>query len=69
MTQQTNGMPELKYSEETFRAMYEALKIILTVWVPGKPEGEILEHYDNVYHVSGNTLQICREALALAGGK
>ena len=26
MTQQTNGMPELKYSEETFRDMYEALK-------------------------------------------
>ncbi|KKL11141.1 hypothetical protein LCGC14_2548780 [marine sediment metagenome] len=25
MTQQTNGMPELKYSEETFRVMYEAL--------------------------------------------
>ncbi|MDP2363698.1 MAG: hypothetical protein Q8M94_08005 [Ignavibacteria bacterium] len=29
MTQQTNGMPELKYSEETFRAMYEALNAII----------------------------------------
>ena len=29
MTQQTNGMPELKYSEETFRDMYEALKAVL----------------------------------------
>ena len=28
MTQQTNGTPELKYSEETFRDMYEALKEI-----------------------------------------
>ena len=27
MTQQTNGTPELKYSEETFRDMYEALKM------------------------------------------
>jgi len=26
MTQQTNGTPELNYSEETFRDMYEALK-------------------------------------------
>jgi len=26
MTQQTNGTPELKYSEEAFRDMYEALK-------------------------------------------
>ena len=25
MTQQTNGMPDLKYSEEAFRDMYEAL--------------------------------------------
>ncbi len=25
MTRQTNGMPELKYSEETFRDMYEKL--------------------------------------------
>ena len=25
MTQRTNGMPELKYSEEVFRDMYEAL--------------------------------------------
>ena len=28
MTQQTNGMPELKYSEETFRELYEALRKI-----------------------------------------
>ena len=28
MTRQTNGMPELKYSEETFRDMYEALKLV-----------------------------------------
>lgn len=26
MTQQTSGMPELKYSKEAFRDMYEALK-------------------------------------------
>ena len=26
MTQQTNGTPELKYSEEIFRDLYEALK-------------------------------------------
>lgn len=26
MTQQTNGMPELKYSKEAFRDMYEELK-------------------------------------------
>ena len=29
MTQQTHGTPELKYSEETFRDMYEALKKML----------------------------------------
>ena len=29
MTQQTHGTPELKYSEETFREMYEALKNLL----------------------------------------
>jgi len=26
MTQQTNGTPELNYSEEVFRDMYEALR-------------------------------------------
>ena len=31
MTRQTNGTPELKYSEETFRDMYEALKQCRTV--------------------------------------
>ncbi len=31
MTRQKNGMPELKYSEETFRDMYEALKEICSV--------------------------------------
>jgi hypothetical protein len=29
MTQQTNGMLELKYSEETFRDMYEAIKLFM----------------------------------------
>ena len=28
MTQQTNGTPDLKYSEEAFRDMYEALKVM-----------------------------------------
>ncbi len=27
MTRQTNGMPELKYSEEVLRDKYEALKL------------------------------------------
>ena len=29
MTQQTDGTPELKYSEATFRVLYEALKDLL----------------------------------------
>ncbi len=29
MTRQTDGMPELNYSEEVFRDMYEALKELL----------------------------------------
>ncbi|MDP2729628.1 MAG: hypothetical protein Q8O55_04020 [Dehalococcoidales bacterium] len=29
MTQRTSGTSELKYSEETFRDMYEALKLYL----------------------------------------
>lgn len=29
MTQQTNGTPALKYSEETFRDLYEALKELI----------------------------------------
>ncbi len=37
MTQQTHGMPELKYSEETFRDMYEALKAILERTDKGLP--------------------------------
>lgn len=32
MTQQTNGTPELKYSEENFRDMYEACKGVLDWW-------------------------------------
>ncbi len=31
MTQQTNGTPDLKYSQETFKAMYEAIKHFIDV--------------------------------------
>lgn len=29
MTQQTNGMPDLNYNEETFKDLYEALEDII----------------------------------------
>jgi len=38
MTQQTNGMPELKYSEETFRDMYEACKDVFK-YTCGRQDG------------------------------
>ena len=41
MTQQTNGMPELKYSEEAFRAMYEALKGLVNIFDKELPDGSI----------------------------
>ena len=40
MTQQTNGMPELKYSEEVFREMYEALKELSNFDEQGGVEGK-----------------------------
>jgi len=54
MTQQTNGMPELKYSGETFRAMYEALKELQQVYAGysfGTDKRSIPAHWNKVLEV------------------
>uniref|UniRef100_A0A6H1ZFR2 Uncharacterized protein n=1 Tax=viral metagenome TaxID=1070528 RepID=A0A6H1ZFR2_9ZZZZ len=43
MTRQTSGMPGLKYSEETFRDMYEALKNLVKRIDGGLALGEKLD--------------------------
>ena len=65
MTQQTNGTLELKYSEETFREMYEALQAMLEgneldpknpnrVWVRVMPTSEaILEAFQALAKAKG----------------
>jgi len=62
MTQQTNGMPDLNYTEENFRDLYEAGKQALsTLWVYFdliKKNPEIDPRYTNLKH-----------ALAKADGK
>jgi len=82
MTQQTSGMPELKYSEETFRDMYEACKLTqkyfqdcFAVWAKGE---RIMPTDEEVVRVAGNELdtmadtafEATEKALAKAeGGK
>ena len=51
MTQQTSGMPDLKYSEETFREMYEALKGCRFLRNPGISQFEwalVFERIDKI---------------------
>ena len=56
MTQQTNGMPDLKYSEEIFRDIYEALK-------------ECIAELEQAKGISQIWLNKWRQALAKAEGK
>ena len=62
MTQQTNGMPELKYSEETFREMYEALKSITE---EGTRCMELYQPIREIYQID-KVDRLARQALAKA---
>ncbi len=58
MTKQTNGTPGLKYSEDTFREMYEALKGLLRDYSTN-PTSDIFF----------KACEMARDALAKAEGK
>ena len=60
MNQQTNGTPELKYSEETFRDMYEALKALTFQFAMA---------VSNPYSAEKRVYTQANEALAKAEGK